>query len=249
MIRTLAWATYIFWIVLIFFSLTAVYSAVQVAQGFRFGEPQTSTYQGTSTLSLPLRINNAGFYDIANLNLTTLVRDSSGVSVSDSSTFVQLIPHGMDSSLKHNITLDVGSMNLSQLSHLLFSDDDLTVDATVTLDYADVIPFALGTNLSMPWGAPLYNLTLGSFSMSGASATVPFSFDNHSFFDLNGTVRLEIVDSLDHVVGQGTTNIFALPHSDYSNNVTVTVSGVPAAARLYFQTSVFDFGPVVIPLV
>lgn len=248
-IRTIGWATYIFWIILIFFSVTAVYSAVQVAQGFRFGEPQTSTSDGTATLSLPLRINNAGFYDIANLNVTTLVTDSSGMPVSDSSTLVQLIRRGEQSSLTHNITLDVSSMNSSQLSHLLFADDNLTVDTFVTLNYAQVIPFALGANLSMPWGAPLSNLTLGTVSMSGTSATVPFSFDNHSFFELNGTMRLEIVDNLDHVVGQGTAHILALPQSNYSQSLTVTVSGAPATARLYFQTSVFDYGPVVIALV
>jgi hypothetical protein len=140
-------------------------------------------------------------------------------------------------------------MNSSELSHLLFADDNLTVDTTVTLDYARVIPFALGTNLTMPWGAPLSNLTLGNVSMNGTSATVPFSFENHSFFELNGTMRLEIVDNLDHVVGQGTVSILALPQSDYSDSLTVAVSGVPAAARLYFQTSVFSYGPVVIPLV
>jgi len=140
-------------------------------------------------------------------------------------------------------------MNSSQLSHLLFADDNLTVNTFVTLNYAQVIPFALGANLSMPWGAPLSNLTLGTVSMSGTSATVPFSFDNHSFFELNGTMRLEIVDNLDHVVGQGTAHILALPQSNYSQSLTVTVSGAPATARLYFQTSVFDYGPVVIALV
>jgi len=248
-IRTLAWATYIFWIILIFFSVTAVYSAVQLAQGFRFGEPQTRTHNGTATLSLPLHINNVGFYDVSNLNLTTSISDSSGAFISYSSTFVQLIPRGGDSSLAHNITLDGNSMNSSELSHLLFADDNLTVDTTVTLDYAKVIPFALGTNLRMPWGAPLSNLTLGNVSMNGTSATVPFSFENHSFFELNGTMRLEIIDNLDHVVGQGTVNILALPQSDYSDSLTVAVSGVPATARLYFQTSVFSYGPVVIPLV
>ena len=248
-IRTLAWATYIFWIILIFFSVTAIYSAIQLAQGFRFGEPQATTHDGTATLSLPLHINNAGFYDITNLNLTTSISDSSGTSISNSSTFVQLIPRGRESSITHNISLSAGSMNSSRLSHLLFTDDNLTVDATVTMDYARVIPFALGTNLSMPWGAPLSNLTLGIISMSGASATVPFSFENHSLFELDGTIRLEIVDNLDNVVGQGTRNILALPQSNYSDSITVGVSGVPAAERLYFQTSVFSYGPVVIPLV
>lgn len=252
-IRAISWATYIFWIIIIFFSITTVYSAVQVAQGFSFGEPQTTTADGTATLSLPLRIDNSGFYDIANLNLTTRVTDTSGSPISDSSTFAQLIPHGKSSMVTHNITLNVTSMNFSQLSNLLFTDTNLTMDTIVRLDYANVIPFALEANLSMPWGAPLSNLTLGHVSISGADVTVPISFENHSFFELNGTIQLAIVDNLGNVVGQGTSpHILASPQNYYSSNLSVTISGNPAnirTARLYFQTSVFNYGPVVISLV
>ena len=250
-IRALGWATYIFWIILLFFGATTAYSAFQLAHGFGFGEPRTSTSDGTVTMSLPLYINNVGFYDIVNMNLTTLIRDISGAPISDSSTFVQLIPKGQNSSMMHNITLNVNSMTSSQLSHLLFADSDLTVDASLKLDYARVIPLGISTNFTMPWGAPLHNLTIGHISMSGTHATVPFNFENHSFFELNGTMRLEIVDNLGQIVGQGTAPIIAPPQSGYWSSVDVAVSGDPAnirTARLYFQTSVFSYGPVVIPV-
>lgn len=251
-IRALGWATYIFWIILLFFSVTAAYSAFQLGQGFALGEPRTSTSNGTVTMSLPFYINNVGFYDIANLNFKTSVRDRFGAPVSDSSTFVQLIPRGDNSSITHNITLNANSMTSSQLSHLLFADSNLTVEASLKLDYAKIIPFEISTNFTMPWGAPLHNLTIGRISMSGTRATVPFSFENHSFFELNGTMRLEIVDNLNQIVGQGTAlPILAPPQSSYWSSLDVTVSGDPAnirTARLYFQTSVFSYGPVVIPL-
>lgn len=253
-IRALVWAIYIFWIILIFFSATAVYSGFQLANGFRFGEPQTSTFDGTVTTSLPLHIDNIGIYDITSLNLTTLVSDDLGTPISESSTLVPLIIRGENSSITHNITLNLHSMNYSQLSQLLFVDRNLTVDTIVSLNYARVIPFVFGTNLTMPWGAPLSNLTLGHVSINGTNVTVPFSFENHSFFELNGTIRLEIIDNLGSVVGLGTSpKILAPPQGNpYSSSVIVSVSGNPAdvrTARLYFQTTVFNYGPVVIPLV
>ena len=250
-IRTLGWATYIFWLILLFFSATAVYSAFQIAQGLGIGNPRTSAFNGTVTMSLPFYINNVGFYDIANLNLTTSVRDTSGVTISDSSTLVQLIHEGKNSSIMHNITLNLNSIASSQLSHLLFADSNLTVEASLKLDYARVIPFETSTNLTMPWGAPLHNLTLGLVSMSGSHAIVPFSFENHSFFALNGTVRLEIVDNLGQTMGQGTTPVLASPQSSYWSSLDAAILGSPVnirTARLYFQTSVFSYGPVVIPL-
>jgi len=254
-IRVLGWATNIFWITLLFFTVTTVYSAFQLGVGF--GEPSMSSLDGTFVASLPLNITNRGFYDISDLNITTLVKDSEGASISNSSTFVQLIPRGSNASLRHNITVSLSQLTTENLSYLLFNDSNFNVDISLKLNYAKAVPFRISTNFTMPWGAPLSNLTLGNIAVTPYNTThvmivIPVSFENHSFFELNGTMRLEIVDNVDHIVGEGATSINSLPHSGYGDALEVLSTGNPAnirEAHIYFETSVFSYGPVVILLV
>jgi len=249
-IRALGWATNVFWIILLFLTVTAVYSAFQISP--EFGPYAMTAYNGTVTASLPFYIDNGGFYDISNLNLTTRIKDNRGTPISDSSTFVQLIPRGSNASVTHNMSMSISQMTTENLSYLLFNDSTFYVDIALKLNYANAVPFKISTNSTMPWGAPLSNLTLDRPNPTPMGAIVPLSFENHSFFELNGTMRLEIVDNTDHVVGQTVAVLNVQPQSSYGPGVYVSISGDPRnirKARLTFQTTVFSYGPMVIPLV
>jgi len=249
-IRALGWATNIFWIILLFFTVTSVYSAFQIRPGF--GPYAMTTYDGTVTASLPFHIANGGLYDISNLNLTTQINDERGVHISDSSTFVQLIPRGRNVSLTHNMPMSISQMSAENLSYLLFNDSTFYVDIALKLSFANTVPFKISTNSTMPWGAPLSNLTLNTPNPTPAGVIVPFSFENHSFFELNGTMSLEIVDYSDNVVGQKVINFNVQPQSGYRTGIDVSISGDPRNirnARLTFHTSAFSYGPMVIRFV
>lgn len=251
-IRAVSWAIYLFWIILIFFTATVAYSAYQTGEGIGFDEPYNRFFNNVVTASLPFHLNNKGFYDIANLNLTTSISDSAGLPVSDSSTIILLVPHGTRISLTHNITLNMSQIPSETLSDLLFLDSNLTVETALKMDYAKAIPLQASYNFTMPWGAPLSHLTLGTISQSGAQATVPVSFENHSLFPVNGTMLIEIVDNLNQVIGQASTGTIVQPQGRFVGSVSVPLSGNLAdasTARLYFDTSVFDYGPVVMPIV
>jgi len=249
-IRALGWATNIFWIILLFFTATALYSAFQLRP--EFGEPYAQTSGDTLTMSLPFSIGNGGYYDISNMNLTTLVKDTNGSLISDSSTFVPLIRRGGNASVIHNMSIRISQINTEKLSYLLFNDSALNVDIALELNFANAVPFGISTNITMPWGAPLSNLTIEDISLSAFNAThfriiAPISFENHSLFSLDGTMRLELVDNMNSVLGSGTANI--PPNGGYiplelyvSNPLDIS------EARLYFATSFFNYGPVVIPL-
>ena len=95
-------------------------------------------------------------------------------------------------------------------------------------------------------------MTTVSLNLTHTIVYVPFSFENHSFLEMNGTARLEIFDNADDVIGSNTVRFDALPNTRYDTDVEMIVEGSPAnirEARLYLQTPYFNYGPVVFPLV
>jgi hypothetical protein len=153
------------------------------------------------------------------------------------------------------MSISTSQITTQRLSYLLFSDTKLDVGIALKLIYANAVPFKISMNSTMDWGAPLKNLTLGLPRYTDTGIVVPISFENNSFFELNGTMRLQIVDDNNNVLGQEKIiNINVQPKSSYKNTgVDVSISGDPASiresiggARLYFSTSVFNYGPVVV---
>lgn len=254
-VRSLGWATAILWIILLLFTITAVYSAFQIRP--RLGQPSAANSGGTLTFSLPLSLYNGGFYDISKFNITTQVSDSRGSVLSRSSTYVPVVPKGENTTITHRISLSIEQASSADLSYLLFNDSELGIWATAKLTYASVVPLELSSNFTMPWGAPLANLVLGhvtavSLNLTHVRAYVPFGFENHSFLKMNGTARLEIFDTADHIVGTSTVGFDAPPDTRFDTDVEVILAGNPAnirEARLYLQTPFFNCGPVVFPLV
>jgi len=256
-IRAIGWAVNLFWIVLLFFGATVIYSAFQlgVVPDDAFISP---IVDGVVTISMPYRFNNSGLYDISDLYLASSVKDSQGAEILNSSSQLPLIPRGSQVNLVHNISFSMTEMVADGFSYLLFNDTELSVDMSLGLVYARVIPVQVSTNMTMPWGAPLSNLTLGSVSVAPYNAShmrvsIPFSFENHSFFELNGAIQLEIVDNAGRVVGEGRTGVNAPPQSPpFRTTIDVFIPLTPTSfreARLYFDTSAFSYGPMVIPLV
>ena len=249
-VQALGWASNIFWIILLFFTVTVVYSAFQIRPGLG-EEPSTSTLGGTMTFSLPFYLYNGGFYNISGLTITTLIRDENSALISDSSTPPQFIRRGTNVSITHRISISISQMTTETLSYLLFNDSIFNAEIGLKLNYAKAVPFKVSINRTMDWGAPLSNLTLGTPTPTRTGAVVPLSFENHSYFELNGTITLELVNIANQVVGEGNTNINVQPQSRYRTGVDVSISGDPTniRARLYIQTSVFNYGPLVISLV
>lgn len=254
-VRALGWAISIFWIMLLLFTITVVYSALLIRPSF--GEPLVHSSGGTFTVSLPFTLYNGGFYDISGLNITTRATDYIGSLVTSSTTLFSLISGGTSATLRHNMSISLEQAATTDLSHLLFMDSDFDVSVHLKLVYARIFPFEISFNTSMPWGAPFANLTLGEIGVAPVNIThfrvsVPVSFENHSFLEMNGVFSLEIVDNMDNVIGTSSTSFDAPPGSPSETTIEILMSGNPASirdARLSFQTPYFSYGPVVMPLV
>ena len=258
-IRMLGIATSIFWIMLIAVVALAAYSVKDI--NFDFGEPQFAvTPDGELIFSLPLYIDNRGYYSLKEFYLSTMFSEAEGVEISRDSTFVPVIAHGENTTILHNVTLSMVSL-LEKGAQYLFNNNDLHVSVTAGLNFAELLPAQISTNFTFPWGAPFYNFALGEPSyeqldLTQVTISVPISFENHAAFDIAGNIRIELYDQVDSLLGEGQTSVYVPQHSAYEGevefNVPVSVSSLSAVQsghfNVYFDIGFVEYGPLVIPI-
>jgi hypothetical protein len=251
-------ATFIFWVILVAFIASAAYSIKDL--NFGSGEPQfTVTPNHELLFSLPLYIDNRGYYNLKSFNITTIFSDAEGSEISRASTFVPAIPQGQNVTIFHNATLNMDNL-LQKGDQYLFNDNNLTASVTAGLNFAELIPAQLSTNITYPWGAPLYNFKLGqpSYDLSDSThstVAVPLSFENHATFDFAGSIRIELYDSGNSLLGESQTAFDVSQGSRYNGNlefsVPLNIASLSAAQsghfKVFFSTSLFEYGPLVIP--
>jgi hypothetical protein len=226
-IRMLGIATIILWLVILFFSVTAVYSVMNL--GVNLGEVQMLPSSKGITFSLPFSIDNNGYYEIADLNLTTRVTDPDGTLIDLSETFVQSIPRDTTVNATHTIPLDLDSILSMDYLPFLFEDSEFNVEIFVGLNFARAVPVQLSTNATIPWGAPLADFSVGSVSVSPlnsthAEASIPLSFENHAILDLTGTLTLELYNDSQNMITSGETVIRVPSHQSYSDRIVMYTS-------------------------
>jgi hypothetical protein len=253
-IRMISIATTFFWIFLIVFLVSAVYSAKDVR--FDFGEPQVSlTSNNKILLSLPITIDNKGYYNIGCFNVTMKILDKEGFVITRASTFIPVVEKDRQVMATHNVTIDINDLQNSQ--DYLFNDTELEVHEIISIKLAEVIPVQASTNLSMPWGAPLCNFTLGrieyvGFNRTHMTVTVPISFENHASFDLNGSIQMRMYNSTKTLVSEGQTIIETPQNTPYYARMELNVPIVGITEGGYFEVC-FSFPffileePLVIP--
>ena len=257
-IRMLGIATSIFWVLLVAFIALAAYSIKDL--NFDFGEPQFGTTpNGDFSLSLPLYIDNRGYYSLKEFHLSTVFSDAEGAEISRDNTFVPVIPHGESVTILHNVTLSPASL-LEKGEQYLFNDNNLNVSVTAGLNFAELLPAEISTNFTFPWGAPFYNFALGAPSYERVDSTqvavvVPMSFENHAVFDLAGNIRIELYDGVDSLLSESQTIVYVPQQSAYEGDVEFSVplsaSSLSAAQNghfnVYFDIELVEYGPLVIP--
>jgi hypothetical protein len=248
-IRMLSIATVILWIVILFFSVTAVYSVMNV--GVSVGEVQMLPSSKGVTFSLPFSITNDGYYDLADLNLTTRITEPNGTVLDVTETIVPSIPKGTDINASHTIPIDLESiLSLDHIS-LLLNDSSFNVEVFAGLNFARAVPVQLATNVTLPWGAPLANFAVGAISVSPyndthSEASIPVSFENHAMLDIAGTLKLEVYNNSDEQIASGITAINVQSQQSYVDSILVyprlyDVSKLTGSGRIHllFETPMF----------
>lgn len=254
-IRALGWATKIFWIIFIILVATIAYSASLI--NIALGESQTIITEQTITISFPITIRNNGFYDIVDLNVTTFIADSNDRTLARGTTVNRLIQRGTEETHTHQVTVNITQI-LAENTALLFNDTMLTMFQQVSLNYANVVPFMVQANQTMSWGAPLSNfalnrITFRPYNLTHSYADVQFSFENHNqFLPVMGVVHVEILGTHQTLMGQGTTDVDAPPNTFFNGELSIlvnnSISTTPEPSGtvcFYFETPIFNYGPLV----
>jgi len=252
-IRVMGIATTFFWVFLIAFSVSAIYSAKDVH--FDFGEPQMWVNANNETVfSLPVSVANRGFYNIGSFNLTTEISDEEGLIITRESTFIPVIRKSEELTTSHNVTIDVNDL-LQIDQKYLFNDAELKIYGIVNMIIAKVIPVQASTNVSIPWGAPLCNFIFGkpehtAYNYTHLRVVVPISFENHAFFDLSGKIQIRMYNSANTLVGDGQVAIEVRSNSLYHGytELYVLIAGMTESGcfEVDFLTSFFNYGPLVV---
>lgn len=242
-------ATVMLWLLILFFSVTSVYSVLNV--GVNIGEAKMLPSGNGITFSLPFSIDNNGYYEIADLNLTTRVTDPDGTVLDRTETFVDSIPQGTTVNASHTIAVDLNDIMSMNHLPLLLNDSDFNVEVFAGLNFARAVPVQLSTNVTLPWGAPFAHFSVGAPSVSQhnsshVEAAIPVSFENHAIIDIAGTMKMEFYSSSDEHVASGVTAVNAASQQHYVEKILVYTSQQDASkltgggkVHVFFETSLF----------
>jgi hypothetical protein len=221
-IRMLSIAAIVLWIVVLFFSVTAVYSVMNL--GIDVGEVQMLPSSNGIAFSLPFGIINNGYYELADLNLTTRVADQNGTVFDVTETLVSSIPRGSNVNATHTISVDLDDILSMDHVSLLLNDSFFNVEIFAGLNFARAVPVQLSTNATIPWGAPFGHFSIGTISVSPHNGThvearIPVSFENHAVIELTGTLTVEVYSDSNERITSGTASINIPSQQSYADRL------------------------------
>lgn len=252
-IKMIGIATVILWLFLIIFSVFAA-SSIRDFQ-FNFGNPQLALLgRDQLQISVPLSIGNRGKYEMRQFNLTSVLRDAASKIITRGFTLIEEISPGQTVDTTHIVMLNVTEL-LENDRNLLFNDSQMVLGESVGLTLAGLIPVRVMTNVSVPWGAPLYNLAIGnpqysSFNATHIIATVPISFENHAQFGFQGTLQTATYSNANVLVTQSQTAFNVAENSIYNGNMNLFLPISSMDHLSHFEvrilTPFLNYGPVVV---
>jgi hypothetical protein len=221
-IRMLSIAAIVLWLVILVFSVTAVYSVMNL--GINIGEVQMLPASNGISFSLPFSILNNGYYELADLNLTTRVTDQNGTVFDITETLVPSIPRGSNVNATHTISVDLNDILSMDHVSLLLNDSSFNVEIFAGLNFARAIPVRLSTNATIPWGAPFAHFSIETISVSPHNSThiearIPVSFENHAIIELTGTLTVEVYGNSNERITSGTASINVPSQQSYADRL------------------------------
>ena len=216
-IRALNVTIIISMILVIIYLATALYSVTELFlfnQSFMFEDFEFEISDDALTISTPITLNNTGYYDINRFQITTVLVDDVDELIDETSTVVNDISPNENIDLQHRLSLDFVDL-LSTRQDLLFTDTIFNLTVQFNLLYAYALEFEVEIqDTELPWGAPLAQLNITSYNPTINSThlllNMIFSANNHSPFNLNGSLIFEVYNEQEEYIGQG-TKLVALP--------------------------------------
>jgi hypothetical protein len=202
-IRALGWAIIILWAVTLLLPIMIGFSLLKLSESnaVGFGEPTVSFSNGAFCLSAPFHINNTGYCDLSDMNVTILVGGNNKTILTFSQSLLN-VSAGTTLNSSYNISFSLEEI-ISKSIELLTDDTDLNLSISTFFRMAHIIGLGLSANMTASWGAPFHNLTVSevSYDFSSQKLSVSANFENHACFTVNGTISLEIYNSRSELIG------------------------------------------------
>jgi predicted amino acid-binding ACT domain protein len=251
-------ATSLLWVLLIIFSVSAIYSLKDIR--LDIGRPQTTIApQNELLVDFPIGIVNNGYYNLNDFNISMEIHDVQKTVMAQGFTFIPVIKKDETLNTTNRMRMNLTDI-LQVYQNLILNDTELQINTTVSMKAAGLISLQVSSNLTLAWGAPLYNLTLekpkftvqvAPNSTNYVRVTILTTFENHAFFDLNGTIHVSMYNNRNIFTSTGSI-VFKAPqqssyHVDLGLDVPVTDTTSNGYFDIFFSTPFFSYGPLVIP--
>jgi hypothetical protein len=248
--RILSISTFILWVIIIFFFATSVYSVMNLK--VEAGQVEMVPSGNGISFSLPFSINNEGYYELSDLNLTTRVSDPNGNIIDLTETFIPSIPQESTVNSSHTVSVDITDIMSMDHEALLLEDNEFLIEIFAGLEFAHTVPVDLSLNTTIPWGAPFANFFVGEMSVTQLDETrarlsIPLSFDNHAVLDISGTLTLEIYNDAEEMITSGMNEIVVPSQGSYRSALSLDADYVELLKltnsgniHLIFETTLFS---------
>jgi hypothetical protein len=189
--RALTIASVALTLIFILFFASLLASVFQIQ--WRIEQSSTSYAGGILTITLPINITNAGYYDINNFTIYTAASDDNGLLFSSSSTF-PTIKSQSAVVFEHNTPINLTDFFATHRNYLFNRATFQSVE-NVSLTIGGMVPVSLAINHTMSWGAPLTNLnvatpTVTPLNYTHVQVSSNIRFFNDAVFPVAGTLVL-----------------------------------------------------------
>jgi len=234
-IRSLGWAVIVLQVLLFFFLVTSIYSmldTLMMRQAIRVGEMKLGNIDGGFMLSMPLTVNNTGYFDFSDFKFAVALKDQKGVSIADNEVLFKRISSGSSESKTLNLSLNIFDLIRRNSTYLLFNDTEIIIDNNIELRYAGLFGFKISVpNATIAWRAPFRNIQLGSPSEPQPTpgnpdvvvTKLPFSFDNNSPISIYGIVFIKMYNKDGVLLASGNKTLTVEPGMPYSGEVELEI--------------------------
>ncbi len=197
-------------------------------------EPTVTFSGGTFYMSAPFYINNTGFYDLSDLNITIQIISNNTLIARFSKLFPK-VPAKSLLSATYDISLSLKELG-SKNKKLLTNNTSLDLGVAASLRIAYAIGFGISANTTMEWGAPFNNITISNvnYDSSNHEFHLSLSFENGATFPINGALKIDAVNTSNRTIGSTIQPIDVASGTSFQADLAI-----PADSSEITKTGVF----------
>lgn len=198
------------------------------------GEPSFFISNGNLSFSVPLYMNNTGFYDISELGINIQLCDGSK-KILKFSTKPLSIAAGR--TVKSNLSASVSLTEVfSRDRELLTNSKDLNVSIALRFQAASILAFNVARNFTYKWGPPFSNLTINYMGKNITHISFSVGFHNNASFPLSGSLHVKLYNLQNVSIGSAVQALDVESNGFYQKLIEIRVSEAveEGIIRLYF---------------